>query len=181
MLKFSVGYKTGAFLTALVVSLIAVFMFLGFSVMGYFLPLKYKEEIIACCEECGIDKHFVASIICVESGYNKNAVSKKGAKGLMQIMPSTAKSFYDGDNFSEEILFNADDNIKIGVAYLKYLFNKYKDEVTVLACYNAGERVVLEWINKGEKLQKTQIEYKETLNYVKKVQKLKNYYKLYYK
>ena len=74
------------------------------------------------------------------------------------------------------MLFDAELNIKIGTTYLKYLFEKYKDEVTVLACYNAGENNVISWLKGNKTLEKSQIAYRETQNYVEKVQKVKRYY-----
>jgi len=163
------------FVIVYVISFCAVFFILLFDIFF----VKYENVIINKGNKYEIDKNLIASIIYVESKFNKNAKSNKGAVGLMQLMPQTAKSFYVGDEFSEDILFKPEVNIEIGVKYLKYLFDKYQDEVTVLACYNAGEKVVLEWKGESKYLEKTQIGYKETLNYVKKVQKIKKYCKIF--
>jgi len=95
----------------------------------------------------------------------------------MQLMPQTAKSFYVGDDFDNKLLFNPKINIELGCLFLKYLFDKYDDEITVLACYNAGESNVLKWKKESKNLQKTQIKFVETKNYIEKVQKIKNIYK----
>ena len=148
-----------------------------FVVVFTIYPLKYKNEILMLSEKYSVDKTLVASIIFAESGFDKNAKSSKGAIGLMQLMPLTAKSFYAGEEeFDEKLLFDCETNIEIGVKYLKYLFGKYTDEVTVLACYNAGERIVNVWKGDDLYLKKTQIKYKETLNYIEKVQKAKKFW-----
>jgi len=85
-----------------------------------------------------VDPKLVHSIIQVESGYNPNAVSNKGAMGLMQLIPGTAK------RFGVENPFDPGQNIHGGVSYLKYLLNMFKGDVTLsLAAYNAGENSVL--------------------------------------
>ena len=58
---------------------------------SYFYPLKYQDEISVVSAKYDVDKALIASVINVESGYNENAISQKGARGLMQIMPSTAE------------------------------------------------------------------------------------------
>lgn len=167
--------------TLMVIVGIFVFMFVSFSLVGKVFPFKYKNQIQTYAAENNLQEELVASIIFAESRFDKNAKSNKGAIGLMQLMPSTAKSFYESeDNFDNSILFEVEENIKIGTKYLRYLFDKYQDELTVLACYNAGETNVRSWIEGGEKLEKTQILYKETWNYVEKVQKHKKLYKIYF-
>lgn len=154
-------------------------VFLLFLIFNFF-PVKYVKLIKEKSSNNGLSSGLVASIIFSESRFNKKAKSNKGAVGLMQLMPKTAKSFYFGEEtFKEEMLLEPKINIEIGCVYLKYLFDKYKDEVTVLACYNAGEKIVLEWMGDNASLEKTQIKYQETLNYVKKVQKMKKYYQLF--
>lgn len=124
-----------------------------------------------------IDKVLVASIIAVESRYDNYAVSNKGAMGLMQIMPQTAIAFYDGENAHVD-LYNPEQNVMIGIEFLSYLFEKYNDEITVLACYNAGENIVLKWMEGDKYLKMSKIKYVETYNYVKRVQRLKKIYKI---
>ena len=85
-----------------------------------------------------VDPKLVHSIIQVESGYNPNAVSNKGAMGLMQLIPGTAK------RFGVENPFDPGQNIHGGVSYLKYLLDMFRGDVTLsLAAYNAGENSVL--------------------------------------
>ena len=85
-----------------------------------------------------VDPKLVHSIIQVESAYDPNAVSRKGAMGLMQLIPGTAK------RFGVENPFDPGQNIHGGVSYLKYLLDMFGGDVTLsLAAYNAGENSVL--------------------------------------
>jgi len=84
-----------------------------------------------------LSPRLVHSVIQVESNYNPKAVSSKGAQGLMQLIPATARRFGVSD------VFDPADNIQGGARYLKYLLGLYKgDEALALAAYNAGEGAV---------------------------------------
>jgi len=83
-----------------------------------------------------VDPLLVHSIIQVESNYDAGAVSPKGAEGLMQLMPPTARMLGVGNSFDPS------ENIEAGVKYLKYLQDLYKDDRLALAAYNAGPGAV---------------------------------------
>jgi hypothetical protein len=104
-----------------------------------------------------VDPLLVHSIIKVESNYNVHAVSNKGAEGLMQLTPSTARMLGVSNSFDPQ------QNIEAGVKYLKYLKDLYKDDRLALAAYNAGPGAVdkYKWIPP----------YAETQNYVYQVGK----------
>jgi soluble lytic murein transglycosylase-like protein len=104
-----------------------------------------------------VDPLLVHSIIKVESNYNAHAVSNKGAEGLMQLTPSTARMLGVSNSFDPQ------QNIEAGVKYLKYLKDLYKDDRLALAAYNAGPGAVdkYKWIPP----------YAETQNYVYQVGK----------
>jgi soluble lytic murein transglycosylase-like protein len=104
-----------------------------------------------------VDPLLVHSIIKVESNYNVHAVSNKGAQGLMQLTPSTARMLGVSNSFDPQ------QNIEAGVKYLKYLKDLYKDDRLALAAYNAGPGAVdkYKWIPP----------YAETQNYVYQVGK----------
>ena len=147
-------------------------------------PLKYKNYIISYANEYNVDCALVASMINVESGFDKNAISQKGAKGLMQITDKTAIWLCEKlkEGYEPQKLFDAEFNIKLGTYYMSYLLEKFKDTDTALASYNAGEGTVKVWLeNKSYSLDgKTldSIPYKETDEYVKKVHNnLKRYQK----
>lgn len=141
-------------------------------------PVEYLDIIKKYSEEYDVDACLVLGVINAESGFCTNAVSSKGAVGLMQLMPNTAKFVAETLNeaYNEQSLYFAETNIKYGVFYLHYLFNKYIDEDKVLFCYNAGEGTYLNFVKKYGGFDRSEIEIKETLNYIEKVEKNKRFY-----
>jgi soluble lytic murein transglycosylase-like protein len=110
-----------------------------------------------------VDFALIKAMIQAESGFNPNAVSKKGAKGLMQLMPETASRM----NVSN--IFNPKENIEGGVRYFKYLLSLFNNDIRLsLAAYNAGENLVSDLGAIPP--------YRETVDYVRKVL---NYYQAY--
>jgi len=98
---------------------------------------KYEPIIHEASKRHGISVHLLKAIIKVESDYNPQAVSKKGAKGLMQIMPETMKALHIAN------VFDPWENIMGGARYFKQLFNRYEGKLPLaLAAYNAGPGVV---------------------------------------
>ena len=154
---------------------------------AYFYPVKYYDLIVQYAQENDLDSALVASVINVESGYNSDALSSKGAIGLMQIMPSTGEwiSSQIGEDFSQNEMFNPETNIKYGCFYLNYLLRYFGDEKLALCAYNAGQGNVVSWL-KNEEYSKDgatldKIPYKETQNYLSRVLKNRHYYKNKYK
>jgi soluble lytic murein transglycosylase-like protein len=96
-------------------------------------PTEFDNLIKTCSEKYGVSASLVKAVIHAESGYNPNAVSSKGASGLMQLMPATAKSLKVADRF------NPKDNVEGGVKYLRFLLDTFRGDVSLaLAAYNAG-------------------------------------------
>jgi soluble lytic murein transglycosylase-like protein len=123
--------------------------------------LKPSKEISDIVDRASrthqVDPLLVHSIIKVESNYNSYAISNKGAEGLMQLMPPTARMLGVSNSFDPQ------QNIEAGVKYLKYLQGVYKDDRLALAAYNAGPAAVEKY--------KQVPPYKETQNYVDQVGK----------
>ncbi len=141
-------------------------------------PLEYKEEIKQYSEQYALDPYFVSAVICAESGFDKTAVSKKGAMGLMQIMPDTgawAAEKIGISEYSADSLLEPDTNIRIGCWYFSYLSEMFGgDEDKMIAAYNAGPNNVLEWAGDGKL---TDIPFKQTKDYLAKVKRNKQIYK----
>lgn len=149
---------------------------------GY--PVKYKEEVIGASAEFGLDKFLIFSMIKTESGFNENAKSDKGAIGLMQITEKTGEYIAEKLGVKDYDLTNAKDNIYFGCYYLKYLMTRFKNITLALCAYNAGEGNVSLWLLDerysldGETLK--EVPYKETKEYVDRVNKtFLKYKKLY--
>ena len=119
----------------------------------------------------------VAAVIQAESRYNKDARSRKGALGLMQLMPETAKWALPQMGYSEAAEQFLDDpalNIEVGTWYLRWLLNYYGERwPVVIAAYNAGQGAVDRWLREGRwdgrATTLEQIPYPETRRYVRKV------------
>jgi soluble lytic murein transglycosylase-like protein len=107
----------------------------------------------------GVRPELVRAVVQVESGFNPSARSSKGAMGLMQLMPATAREF------GVRNPFNPTENVRAGVAYLRQLLDRYDDERLALAAYNAGPNAVSRY---GEQLPP----YRETVDYVSRVHRL---------
>lgn len=106
----------------------------------------------------GVSPHLVRAVIQQESGFNPRAVSHKGAMGLMQLMPATATEYGVDDPY------NPSENIRAGVAYLKGLLVRFKDDVKLaLAAYNAGPTAVTKYGDIPP--------YRETRDYVSRITK----------
>jgi soluble lytic murein transglycosylase-like protein len=119
---------------------------------------RYQEEVRAVAREYGVDLDLIHAVIATESNYVSNAVSPKGAIGLMQLMPPTAK------RYGIVNLFDATQNIRAGAQYLRHLLTAFDGDIElVLAAYNAGEQAVLKY---GGKVPP----FSETINYVRRVQ-----------
>lgn len=148
-------------------------MVLIFSFVLY--PKKYENIVESCCNEYGLDSSLVYAIIKTESDFDESAISSAGAVGLMQVMPSTAKSLASlyGADYENDCLLDPAKNIRFGCMYLKYLFDKFGKFDVVICAYNAGENAVKNWIDDGGNLSIEKIDFYETKNYYFKV--LKNY------
>lgn len=117
-------------------------------------PIKYSEFVEKYSSEYGIDKYVIYSVIKTESGFNPEAVSSVGARGLMQIMEETFDwikyRLGDGDEITYEDMFDPETNIRYGVYLYDYLFECFGDRDLASAAYNSGIGTVSEWLSNPE-------------------------------
>jgi soluble lytic murein transglycosylase-like protein len=100
-------------------------------------PAEYDQIISSCAAKYGVNQSLIKAVIHAESGYNPNAVSSKGASGLMQLMPGTARSLKVSNSFDPK------DNVEGGVRYLRFLLDTFRGDVSLaVAAYNAGLNTV---------------------------------------
>ena len=126
---------------------------------------RYDHLITQTAEKYNVDSDLVKAVIKAESNFNHQAVSPKGARGLMQLMPATASSLQVHDSFHPA------KNIDGGVRYLRYLLNVFRGDLSLaLAAYNAGEKAVAKYNNSIPP-------YQETQHYVRRVLSYFNQYK----
>lgn len=123
---------------------------------------QYDELIRKASGKYNVEPALVKAIIKAESNFNHRAVSRKGAKGLMQLMPATASYLQVQDSFHPE------NNIEGGVKYVRYLLNFFNGNLPLaLAAYNAGENAVVKY--KGiPPYRETQVYVQRVLNYLDK-------------
>lgn len=140
-----------------------------------FFPLKQFSVVWEYRET--IDPYLVAALIRQESGFNANARSRVGARGLMQLMPHTARIM--GNRKGNNSLFDPETNVKLGVRYFKNLLNRFDgDAELALAGYNAGPQRVDDWVKRypvtDRMLFLEMIPFSETRKYVSLISR--NYY-----
>jgi hypothetical protein len=119
---------------------------------------SYNDIIIEAARRFDVDAALVSAVIKAESDYNPRTVSNKGARGLMQLMPATAKRFGVTNSFDPS------ENIHAGTRYLRWLLNKFDGNADfAVAAYNAGEGNV--WKYEGVP------PFRETVNYINRISK----------
>ena len=111
-------------------------------ILKKFYPLEHEEYVEKYSEEFEVDKYYIYAIIKAESNYDKQANSHKGAQGLMQILPATAKEIANSMELkvTDTTLYEPEVNIMIGTKYFASLLKKYNNVLLALAAYNAGPR-----------------------------------------
>jgi soluble lytic murein transglycosylase len=146
------------------------------------LPLRHEDIIRQQAAQKGVPADLIAAVIYSESRF-RDQTSHAGARGLMQITPSTAKlieKLSGGQTFKFSDLSDPDINIRYGTFYLRYLIDKFGDnEIAALAAYNAGETNVIAW--GGSNLQLDDIPFPETRGYVEDVLDKRDEYARHYR
>ncbi len=163
----------------------AAMIFAAFFVCRAVFPIKYGTQIREACTNNNTDIYLVLALIKAESNFNQNAVSRAGAKGIMQLTEETFSHCCKKLNSENADILSPEDNINAGVWYLSYLLDKYNGSVTnAVAAYNAGSSNVDKWL-KDESLSKDGIEpyiipFGETKRHVQKTKRYIRIYKLLY-
>lgn len=153
------------------------------SIWRFFYPLPYYDLTLKYATAHNQDPYLLSAMMKAESSFQPRAVSEKGARGLMQIMPGTGQAVAGQlgySDFNADLLFIPEININIGACYLAGLENEFNGNVTLmLAAYNGGIGNVMEWIaadKSGGINEIDQIPFPETRHYIKKVLKYQEIY-----
>ncbi|MBI4637079.1 MAG: transglycosylase SLT domain-containing protein [Candidatus Rokubacteria bacterium] len=141
-------------------------------------PFGWRAEVTGAAGRAGLDPYFVAAVVREESSYHARAVSRAGARGLMQLMPSTARVLTEnrgqrpgpGGDFLEDPGIN----LQLGTRFLATLLKEFGDPALALAAYNAGPKRLRQWWRTrrtGDDVEAfvEQIPYDETRHFVKRV------------
>ena len=127
-------------------------------------PKRYVPIVRWAAKRYGVDPHLVWAVIKVESDFNPQAISHKGARGLMQLMPATARMHAVKD------IHDPNENIRAGVRHLRLVLDRFKGNLRLgLAAYNAGIKAVEKYRNVPP--------YSETKKYIKRVLRYYNLYR----
>ena len=150
-------------------------------------PKKYEEFVTKYSQEYNVPEDVIYATIKVESNFDPEAISSAGARGLMQMMPSTFEWLTGDEHLAEHLLptalFDPEVNIRYGTYYLKYLYTKFDHNWnTVAAAYNGGEGNVAKWLederysDENGNLNDFPDAFYETEGYVKKISKARQKY-----
>lgn len=170
---FSLYFKKITIFFVIAFMLCCIFVFVFFS-YGFKTNYSGIVEDELAKYDTSISVETVLSVMKIESNFDIGAKSRTGAIGLMQIMPATAEyiagnMLNEGRKLDISNLCDVEVNVALGVWYLVYLEKKLGSIEYILAGYNAGENVALEWQKNGVK--PSSFPYEETRNYVKKYNK----------
>lgn len=180
----------------LIISIILLVVIIIFFIVNYlfrniFYKKDYEDIVNSVAEKYELDKDLIFAVIKAESNFDKDATSNKNAKGLMQLLETTAKDMAKKEKAFASIenlnLHNPEININLGTKYLSMLIDKYNgDTLLALAAYNSGMGNVDNWVEQGILIKDNpesieNIPYGETRAYVKKVSKYCKIYSWLYK
>ena len=117
-------------------------------------PIKHEEYIKHYTQKYEVDPFLVLAIAQVETKFNHGKISKKGAIGMMQIMPETARWIVEEGGFPDSYLTKLDQkevNIELSSWYLAKMYHQFnRNAVATIAAYNAGPGNVSKWISEGK-------------------------------
>jgi len=185
--------RTLSFKFVLIIILVALFILCAMLVYGWvqrrMYPLKYEDIILQYAREYRLDPYLVCAVIWVESKFDDAATSHKGARGLMQVIPSTGQWAAEKlgiEGYNDDSLYDPAVNIRIGCWYLDRLRNHFQGDLNLaLAAYNGGSGNVEKWLQDpryskdGKGLDN--IPFKETRDFVARVWSAYDKYKRLYR
>ena len=140
-------------------------LFLYASAVGFrvLYPAERIDLVRATAAAAGLDPALVCSVVRAESRFHADAVSSRGAVGLMQLMPDTADWIAQRLGFATPDLYDPEMNLRLGTWYLRYLIDRYGRVDLALTAYNAGPSRVDQWVTSG------QTAFAETAAFVRRV------------
>lgn len=151
-------------------------------IMSRFFPLAFDELISNSSRENDLDVHLIRALVRQESAFNPMAHSTAGARGLMQVVPSTARRL--DRNATKNRLFDPSVNVRVGTKYMRQLIERFGDHRLALAAYNAGSLKVEDWIKRyptnNLQLLIDLFPYRETREYVASIERNRFWYGLLY-
>ena len=162
----------------IIILILLTFSLVSTAMTRVLFPRNYDDIVRRYAEKYNVDENLIFAIIRAESRFRSEAVSHKGAKGLMQLMEATAIELMERleiefEGNIEEVLFTPEINIHLGVKYIANLIEKYQNIEVALAAYNAGRGTVDGWIENGviqaDGSDIENIPFKETNMYVRRV------------
>ena len=171
----------------LIIVTFSILVFIGYAIIcrQFIYPRRYNKYVTEAAKENNVDPNLIFAIIKQESGFNKKACSNKGAKGLMQVLESTAQEIAQNINqidINNIDLHDAKTNIYIGTKYFRLLLDRYDGNINLAICaYNAGLGNVDKWITSehiytNSKVNISNIPFKETKEYLVNVLRYYNKY-----
>ena len=179
--------KKSILILSVIIILGGMIFFESDKIMSILYPRKYSVYVEKYSQEYNLDENLVYSIIKAESKFNEKALSRRGAKGLMQIADITRDWAIEQLELSDDIdIYDPETNIRIDCWYLNTLYKEFGKTDLVIVAYNGGSGNVKKWLSDreysydGENLRI--IPFSETDSYLQKVKKnYEQYNKLYSK
>jgi len=178
-------YKKSILILSVIIILGGTIYLEGGRIKTLLYPKKYSAYVEKYAEEYNLDENLVYSIIKAESKFNEKALSRRGAKGLMQIADITRDWAIEELELNDDIdIYDPETNIRVGCWYLNTLYKEFGKTELVIAAYNGGSGNVKKWLgdeeysNDGENLHT--IPFLETDRYITKVKKYYEQYNMLY-
>ena len=178
-------YKKSILILSVIIILGGTIYLEGGRIKALLYPRKYYVYVEKYADEYNLDENLVYSIIKAESKFDENAVSRRGAKGLMQIADITRDWAIEELELNDDIdIYDPETNIRIGCWYLNTLYKEFGKTDLVIAAYNGGSGNVKKWLSDEEYSKDGEnlhiIPFSETDKYLKKVNKFYVQYKMLY-